>query len=213
MALPPLPHSALFPPASSSLTAPVGAPYQASSALGGVIGVAGGMPVYGGGPHTAPQNVALCCTAHVRFRAGEEQQSIKYTLQVPLAGVASVYSETCVRAIYWDIGVVPNQNPISELVRAFEGPEEDDIHNDPMALIGAGVWAPVVNGMPICREIPLSYGLPPGPLPRTQWCRAGIRPPKVWAIPAGAGFMIEVAFTRGWAPSREVDLTFTLELA
>ena len=51
------------------------------------------------------------------------------------------------------------------------------------------------------------------PLPRAQWCRAGIRPSKVLAIPAGAGFMIEVAFTRGWAPSREVDLTFTLELA
>lgn len=177
----------------------------------GVIGTAGGMPVYGSG--SAPQSIVLCSTAHLRFRAGEEQRTNKHTLMVPLAGVASVYTETLVSAIYWDIGVVPNQNPISELVRAFEGYEEDDIHNDPMALVGAGVWSASVNGMPISRDVPLSYGLPPGPLPRTQWCRAGIRLPKPLGVPAGSGFTVDVAFTRGWAPSREVDLTFTFELA
>lgn len=178
----------------------------------GILGVAAGIPVYGGSTATSPPPIALCCTASTRFAAGEEQQGQKHLLSFAV-GAVSYFSEVSVSAIYWDIGVLPNENPIRDLVGAFEEMSEDDIHTDPMALFGAGVWVPkTVHGY-VAPQVPMSFGLPPGPLPRTQWCRAGGRLSKHIGIPAASTFSVEIGFTRKWAPSRDVDLTFTLELA
>lgn len=180
---------------------------------GGVVGSAGGMPVYGStsGTSTSPSLPMLCATAHTRFPAGEEQQSARHTLMFSF-GSGPFYVETTVRAIYWDVGVLPQLNPIRDLVRAFETDEEDDIHTDPMALFAAGVWAPRTATGFVSPSIPLSFGLPAGPLPKASWCRGGSVLARPLVVPLHSTLGIEIAFTRKWAPSRDVDLTFTLEM-
>ena len=196
---------------TSPLTAPLAGTYTATVSNGGIIGTAGGMPVYGAGSTVCSSPpIAICSTAHARFNAGAEQQSSRYKMMFQLGG-STLFSEVAVTAIHWDIGVLPGEAPLAELVRAFEE-GEDDIHTDPMGIIGAGVWCPVV-GPTFGQQVPMSYGMPSGPLPKTQWCRAGLRLPRPLVVPVGQGFYIEVGFTRKWAPSRDVDLTFTLELA
>ena len=199
---------------SAPLTAPPSGIYTATVSNGGIIGTAGGMPVYGGGSTVSSSStLSICSTAHVRFRAGEEQQDHRYKLMFQLSGASSLFSEVILSAIYWDIGVVPGGNPLAELVRAFEGDGDDDIHTEPMALFGAGVWSPCFSGVYGGPQVPLSYGLPPGPLPKTQWCRSGFTLTKPVAVTAGSSFHIEVGFTRKWAPSKDVDLSFTIQLA
>ena len=174
-----------------------------------VIGVAGGMPVYGSTTSISP--IMLCATSSMRFRAGEEQRGSHYTVQMPIHANGA-HGEAQINAIYWDVGVVPDENPINELVRAFEdGP--DDIHTDPMGILGAAMWSGSVGGSVFGSQVPLSFGMPTGALPKTQWCRAGTKLPVPYGVPAGRVLTINLAFTRGWAPKREVNLTFTLELS
>lgn len=206
MALPLLPHHSLSPSASSSS---VYGPSLASGALSvsAASALASGTS---GTSNWSGSGLRMCSTAHVRFVAGQEHLEQRNTVMFHLGG-GSLFSEMAVNAVYWDIGVAPNQNPIEELVRAFEGAQEDNIHTEPMALIGAGGWS--LPGGFSAGRVPFSFGLPPGPLPRTQWCRAGGRLPTPLVMSPGRGFQLEIGFSRKWAPSRDVDLTFTLELA